>query len=243
MAIDQEYASQIRKEIGIFAAWLPNALIEIGQYGQLQGALFQPQRQLKGLYAKPNPAKATYDFTIHADRAINTDAKALVQAGVTSGNALLEVSFQKEAAVTFSAPDCEIKRVDDLRALGEKLIAMKEAGSFQKDDCIVVEVVTAPKATIIASLKSGAEVKFEVGAKTPISAQVMANLDEASSLKISKGVGAKVIGEGPLTPLFRLAFLKSHLLSSPTIAFRGPKGELVEGEKVQVTDSEYLEIY
>ena len=241
--IDQLYASNIRAQVGLFAAWLPNAEIKIGHYGPLNGALFQPMNQLMGLYAQPGPAKATYDFTIAADRAINTQTKALADAGVTQGNVLLEVQFHKEAAVSFSAPDGIITRVADIRALGEKLAAMLKAGDWNRKHAIVVEVVTTPKGTIIASETAGAEVKFEVAAKTPISPQVMADLDEASSLRVYKGVGAKVIGEGPLTPLFRLAFLQKRLFRDPTISFRGPEGEEAHHERVEIGAEEVLEIY
>jgi len=241
MSIEQQYASQVREQIGLFATWLPNERIDIGQYGPVNGALFRPEKRLTGVHASPAPATATYDFTINADRAINTEAKALADAGVTSGNVLLEVHFQKEAAVTFSAPDAVVTRVDDLRALGEKLLALKSAGEWRRGDAIVVEVVTVPRATIIASQKSGAEVKFEVAAHTPVSAGVMATLNESNSLRISKGVGAKVIGEGPLTPLFRLAFLKSHLFKDPTLDYR--LGAQPAPPRVELTAEDYLEVY
>ncbi len=40
--IDQLYASNIRAQVDLFAAWLPNADIKIGHYGPLNGLLFQP---------------------------------------------------------------------------------------------------------------------------------------------------------------------------------------------------------
>ncbi len=241
--IDQLYASNIRTQVGLFATWLPNAEIKIGHYGPVNGALFQPFSQLTGLCSQPGPAKATYDFTIAADRAINTQAKALADAGVTKGNVLLEVHFQKEAAVSFSAPDAVITRVTDIRALGKKLVGMMNLGEWDRKHAIVVEVVTAPKGTIIASEKAGAEVKFEVGANTPISPQIMADLDESTSLRSYKGVGARVIGEGPLTPLFRLAFLQKRLFRDPTISFRGPAGEEIQQERIEIDNDETLEIY
>jgi len=243
MAIDQLYASRIRNEVGLFATWLPNARIEIGQYGPLRRALFQPQGQLKGFHANTSAAKANYDFTICAERVINPNAQALAEAGVSSGNVLLEVHFSSEAAVTFSAPDAVITRVDDIRALGEQLVEMQKAGTWRWDDGIVIEVVTAPRATIIASQERNAVVKFEVSAQAATRGGVMASLDESSSVRIMKGVGAKIIGQGPLTPLFRLAFLKSYLFSDPTISLRGPAETDNAPERVEISATEYLEIY
>jgi hypothetical protein len=244
MSIDQLYAKAIRDQTGLFATWLPNAEIKIGHYGTIKGALFQPLNQLNELDATPSPATANYDFTIHADRSINTEAKALAEAGVSSGNVLLEVSFHKESAVTFSAPDGVITRVDNIQALGERLVSMLNVGDWHRENSIVVEIVTAPQATIIASLESGAQVKFEVAAKTPVSGNVMAKLDESTSLRVSKGVGVKIVGTGPVTPLFRLAFLKSRLLRDPKIVFRDSEGVAVKPTQVvKISEEHSLEIY
>lgn len=243
MSIDKTYAAQIRDQTGMFAAWFPNAEIAIGDYGTVNGPLFEKLARLASVPATPAPAKATYDFNINADRAINVDAKAMADAGVTSGNALLEVKFHKQAAVSFSAPDGVINRVADLLKLGRRLIDLEQSAQWKrKDYFIVFEVVTVPIATILVSQNAGAEIKFEVGAKTPINPQVMANLDTTSSLKMSKGVSTKIIGEGPLTPLFRLAFLKSRFLDDPEIkVYRGPSE--AGPEQVEISNEHYLEIY
>jgi hypothetical protein len=243
MPIDETYAEQIRDKTGMFAAWFPNAEIAIGDYGTVNGPLFEKLAHMDDVAAKPAPAKATYDFSIHADRAINADAKATADVGVESGNALLEVKFHTEAAVSFSAPDAVITRVGDLLALGQRLVAMDQSGQWQRKYFIVFEVITVPKATILVSQNSGAEMKWEVGANTPINPQVMANLDASSSLKVSKGVTTKIIGEGPLTPLFRLAYLKSHLFDDPEIKVRRRGRARDDLEQIEISKEHYLELY
>jgi hypothetical protein len=242
MSIDRLYASQVRDETGLFANWLPNSSLNIGHYGPLHGVVFQPFGELKAIVTAGASSAASYDFTIHATRKINTDVKALADAGVSAGKVLLEVSFQKEAAVTFSAPETRVTRVDDLVTLGKRLLELLSAGNWNPDHAIVVEVVTANRATIIASSQSGAEVKFAVDAETPVNANAMANLNVNTSLVFERGVGARVIGEGPLTPLFRLAFLKRRLLGEREIHFR-ETGPDRSAEKIQISDSHLLEIY
>ncbi len=195
--IGQLYVSQMHDRVGFFAAWPLNQEIKIGHYGPIKGKLFQPFSQLMGLVAPEAPGKATHDYTISADRLLNAQAKALADAGVPQGRALLEVHFHREAAVTFSAPESTITRVSNIKALGGRLVEMLNAGDWNRQHAIVVEVITAPLATIIASENAGAEVKFEVAADSPVSPQVMANLDEETQLKTYRGVGAKSIGKGP----------------------------------------------
>jgi hypothetical protein len=242
MEIDQLYALEIRDQTGRFANWFPNSPVDIGHYGSMQGALFQPLNQMKGLKTTIGSAVASLDFTINATRTINTNAQAVADAGLTKGKALLEVGFQKEAGVTFSAPETRIERVDDIEALGKQLMAMAKSGTWGKDNGIIVEVVRANRATIITSVKSGAEIKFGVEADTPINPAVMANLNANTSVVVEKGVGAKVIGEGPIVPLFRLAFLKWKLGKGTVLTFRGPGGEPAATEKVDLPDEHYLEI-
>ena len=242
--IGELYVSQMHDRVGFFATWPLNQEIKIGHYGPIRGKLFQPFALLTALEASDSPGKATHDYTISADRVLNAQAKALADAGVTQGKALLEVHFHTEAAVTFSAPESTVTRVNDIKSLGARLVEMFKRKEWDRKHAIVVEVITAPVATIIASEKAGAEVKFEVGANTPVSPQVMAKLDEETQLKTYRGVGAKSIGKGPVTPLFRLAFLKRRLFRDPTIAFRGPAGEEIKpAEIVEVDDDEMIEIY
>jgi hypothetical protein len=242
MSIDVTYATQIRNETGKFAAWFPNAHIRIGDYGTVSGPLFQRLSHLDDVASSYGPAKAAFDFNINADRSINVDAKAAADAGVTKGNVLLEVSFHSEAAVSFSAPDATISTVDDLVALGQRLVGLGGDKWKRRDYYIVCEVVTAPRATILIAQKAGAEMKFEVTANTPINPTVMANLDSNSSLRVHKGVNTKIVGEGPLTPLFRLAHLKSHLFKEPEIRIYRGAGEAAP-EKIYIDEIHYLEIY
>jgi hypothetical protein len=41
MPSDQQYPSSIRREASLFANWLPNAPCEIGDFGRVNGALFE----------------------------------------------------------------------------------------------------------------------------------------------------------------------------------------------------------
>jgi hypothetical protein len=240
---DQLYATQMKQETTRFANWPPNAPIGIGTYGTINGALFEPEEQITGLTTITSDAPASMDFTIHANRTLNTSAQALVDAGVSSGKALLEVSFQDEAGVTFSAPETWTIRVASFKELGDILLARNQAGDWNKDHSVIYEIIRATKATIIVSKSSNASIKFAVAADTPINPTVMANLDVNSSIAVEKGVGAKIIGEGPIYPLFRLLFLKSHFFGDPTIEKR--RGAIAgEEDKIHpLTDDYYLELF
>lgn len=220
MSIGDLYAAEMLKQAKRYATWYPNGPLEIGNFGPVKGALFESFGKIDGIETVSGPSEATIDFTIHADRSINASQQAAADAGVTSGKALLEIAFQKEGGVSFSATGVTVERVKDFSSLGKRLIAMIDAGTFNKNHSIVVELLRAKKATILCSERSNAEIKFEVDAKTPINPTVMANLNEKTSLRVETGVGFKAINEGPLQPLFGLARIKSSLWGDSEIVTR-----------------------
>jgi len=245
MPLADTYIAHVHEHTRLLATWLPNAQRTIGDYGTLVetggGPDFEKLARLDGIQASPSPATTTYDFTVDADRLINASASAAADAGVTSGKALLEVKFHNADALSFSAPDGVITRVDDLIALGERLITLQAQNLWDWRYCIVIEVVTVPKVTILIAQKAGAEIKFEVDGNTPINPHLLANLDATSSLKVSKGVSGKIIGEGPLTPLYRVAYLKSRFFKGPEIkVYRGHQA--TPPEQFPLSGDHYLEL-
>jgi hypothetical protein len=242
MGIDQLYASEVQGQTHRYANWLPNSPLEIGHFGSMKGMLFESLGRIEGIPTITSPATEDIDFTIHASRKIDATQEAAADAGVTSGQVLLGIGFEKEAGVSFSATETRTERVQDFKALGEMLISKIDSREFNKNHVIVVEVVHAAKATIICSSKAGAEVKFAVAAKTPINPTVMVNLNSSGSLVAERGVGFKIVGEGPIHPLFGLASIKSPLWGDRTIITRGDLLEAEGIQHVEVSDQYYLEL-
>ena len=108
------------------------------------------------------------------------------------------------------------------------------------DHAVVVQVNVADSATIILSNQSGAGMDFEVDAKAPVNAQLVAKLDVGASLLGSRGVGVNIVGTGPLTPLFKLAYLKRRILGDPKIAYRDAIAPDAGDVIVQEVDKDYV---
>lgn len=241
MAINELYARQVQRQTDKYANWLPNRPLEVGHYGTLSGALFEPFGRLEGLLTETSVSSADIDFTINATRTISTSQKAAGNAGISKGKALLEIGFSKEAGTSFSLIGTMVERAQDLVALGQLLINKIDTEDFDKNHVIVVEVVHAAKATIICSERAGAEVKFAVDANTPINPSVMAHLSSKSSLVAEKGVGFKIISEGPIHPLFGLASIKSPLWGDREIVMRAEVQQTEVPRRIAISDYHYLE--
>jgi hypothetical protein len=225
MAIDQKYAERIRKETGLFANWEPNSPRAIGDFGPVKGSIFEffgrlNDEEIGGLGERESPSAASYDIMIHASRAINANAGAKAKASVASGKALLEMKFTSEDGIAFSAPDVTIVQITNLPALGDTLKRRRLNGAWDTEHAVVVQVNRAPRATIVLSDEAGAQIDFEIAANVPVNAQLIANLDAGASLLSARGVGVRIVGQGPLVPLFKLAYLKKRLFGDPRIVYR-----------------------
>jgi hypothetical protein len=80
-------ASNIRTQVGLFAAWLPNAEIKIGHYGPLDGALFQPLEAVDGCTANWDP-QSDIRFQHCCGQGHQYAGQGTRRCGVTKGNVL-----------------------------------------------------------------------------------------------------------------------------------------------------------
>jgi hypothetical protein len=242
MSLPAIYADEMRDQSDYFAAWPPNAQFQIGDVGRLTGALFDKYEHLSEVIGAPETAKATFDFAVNADRELLAGANAAADARVADGKALLQLSFTAEAALSFSAPDCVITTVSDLRALGKRIATL--GSKWNDSDFIVYQLVTAPRATILVSQKAGAEMKLEVAGNAPLNPQLMVSLDASASIKKSAGMSTKIVGEGPLTPLFRLARMRRRvpLVGKKTIqVYRGQRQ--TEPQSIELESGDFLDLF
>ncbi|TMR90163.1 hypothetical protein [Nonomuraea basaltis] len=225
MPSNQQYGFSIRRETSCFANWPPNALREIGDYGPVNGALFEffgrlDREEIEALGRREGPSSADYDIMIKSSRSLYSHLSAEARANVSHGKALLEITFTSEEGIVFAAPSIKITEIASMATLGRILNERRLKGNWLMDHAVVVQVSAAESATILLSNQAGAGMEFEVAADAPVNTQLVAKLDAGVSLVSSRGVGIKIIGEGPLTPLFKLAYLQRRIVGDSRIAYR-----------------------
>ncbi|MGD0608881.1 MAG: hypothetical protein ABSA53_35520 [Streptosporangiaceae bacterium] len=247
MPTNQQYGSSIRRETSLFANWPPNGPREIGDYGRVNGALFEfygclDPEEIKALGKREGPSPAGYDVMINSSRSLSSHLSAEASAAnVADGKALLEIKFSSEEGIVFAAPSIKITEITSMAALGRLLNERRREGNWIMDHAVVVQVSAAESATILLSDQDGAGMEFEVAADAPVNAQLVAQLDAGASLLSSHGVGIKIIGEGPLTPLFKLAYLKRRIVGDPRIVYREAVAPGTDDEfEVHDVDDEYV---
>lgn len=211
MSLAKRYTREIRKQLKRFAAWEPGTPLQLGDYGQLDGALFQRIGNVSQLgVAFSALDDGTSDRISYAskgavDFSTDLDADADVPAAVR-GKAALKVSFKTESAVMFNAADVHFEAMADQRELGRQILELYAEGEWDARHSIIVELSRAGSTTVIISAGSSASILLVAEGDVP-------NVDLAdASLKIApsveRNIGYKAIAEAGMTPLFGLARVK-----------------------------------
>lgn len=229
----QEYARRMRRETKLHAAWPPDLALGLGAFGPMDKAIFEPIGELEAdeMAALDTTASANdfaYDIQINSERRLNADLKAVAEAGVANGKALLEIGFSSEQGFLFAAPRTRNRRFSNFASLGRLLTERLERGDWNLAHHIVVQVTTADRATVILSANKVGRVAFEVDGKAPVDADLVASLDGKAGLVTMSGVGMRFIGGGPVTPLFRLAQLRRRWIGQPEVKYRDAVDEASE---------------
>lgn len=243
MTSDQQYCESIRRETSLFANWPPDAPRKIGDFGPVKGAMFQfmgslDPEEIEALGSRESASRSNYDIMIKSSRSMGAGVSAGTE--VAEGKAVLQLKFDSAEGVVFAAPSVQITEIASLEVLGRMLRERMLDGDWDPAYAVVVQVGVADMATVIVSSQSGASMDFEVDAKAPVNARLVAELNVGASQLSSQGVGINIVGQGPITPLFKLAFLQRRILGGQKIAYRDAVAPGAQDVDVHDVDEEHV---
>ncbi|HEV7668844.1 MAG TPA: hypothetical protein VGS22_09990 [Thermoanaerobaculia bacterium] len=213
MAAADVYTDEVRNQIQRYATWLPTDNIKVGTVGQLHGNVFVPLSHLKNFgiptqVTKDPNTNATYKFMSAGVKEVAIAASASgipTSAGI--GAAKLTIGFSKAHSVYLALYGCTGYAIENLVALGHKLLELVEKNEWQLDYVVVTRIIKAESATILQTEAKNTEINLEGDASgTP----VVDLLKAGASVKVkSQGsVGLEIVAASKLTPLFSLAKVK-----------------------------------
>jgi hypothetical protein len=224
MSVEQKYAARMHRDTGLYPAWPPNAPISIGDFGPFDGKVFKifgrlAPAEVSALALRDSPSAASYEILADAQWSISAGAHGRAKIPTAKGKVRLEVGFSAEDGFSFTASQATITQATDLQTLGHILNGRRTNGGWDMSHGVVVEVIQTAKTTVLISNKLGGGMDFEVAVDTPASS-ALASLDAKTSVLWSDGIRTRIIGEGPLTPLFRLAQLQKKFFTPATPTYR-----------------------
>lgn len=227
--VSDNYVKLLYQRYKHFAAWLPNAKIQLGDVGVVEGKYFKRLTTLNslGIHFSTREGETPLVFNDDLTAGLNMQTKAAgeVAAGlaIPLASAGISVDFECEGAFLFHAAECYIDEIEDKATVKEGLIALGQ--KLDPNWSVVDTVVRAGCTTILLSNSQNA--KLELKAKTAIEASNLAKPDLGLEVVSKKGDVTHFLAEHGLTPLFRLSrFHRSWvewLQRKPkTIHFGGP---------------------
>ena len=220
MRTSKKYASELKRQFGYLATWLPGTPISLGDIGIMRKNVFTKIANLSDFDihfdVESDPSKSDIEHSTSGAVSISTKAAgtaSLNNSALGETEAGIIVEFSKEKAILFKANGTSSPSIKNQIEVGKSVIDLYRQRKWDKDWMVVTEVVNAESATILIS--SSAQGKIELKAKGEIEA---AKLDIADAnieleLSYSKDLSTKIITEGALTPLFKASKVKNRLLN------------------------------
>ena len=216
------YSNEVKKHFKVlYANWEPGGPIELGDYGIMDGNIFIPMGKLKDDFPEfagnviqiaPDPSKDQKEFKSESGVEVNLLAKGSVNsAGVTLAKAAFEIKFSNKDSIFFNAAECTTTRIANKAKIGEIIQQLLRDEKWQKEYCVVTDLVQAGKTVIAISQSNNSAISFE--ADSPALEKI--NLADASvkfNLTAEKSIGYKVDALEGLNILIGLCKIKNPFL-------------------------------
>jgi hypothetical protein len=228
------YLKQMHQRFEFLATWLPNAKLELGDVGVLDGEAFRQMATLKELgvpfITRQGKAPLDLSYTSASGVALSIKAKGKAAVGTTLplAKAGVAIKFNKQGAFVFQIARSTVHEIENKAAVGEAIMRLYKQERWKADWGVVDTIVEAGAATILVANSVGAAV--ELTANTPLEAANLVRLDAGLAVNSQSGDIIQFVAAQGLTPLFKLSRVKSSLIGrllhgSAAITFGGVSRE------------------
>jgi hypothetical protein len=215
----------------LYATWLPNEPLQIGDIGLLQDNLFVRTGDIKTDFGisfdvrEFADQKATYEYSSSDSTSIKFNAKGSTGPSGPPVKASLEIDFSSKNSVFFNAAECVPQSLKDQIALGNAVMDLFKAGKWDANYAVITSLLKAGSTTVIVSGSESSSIVLE--AQSDSVQQI--NLGDASiglQIQHESNVAYKVVTQASLTPLLGLSKVQHKFFGGDHF---GPKYGLVAG--------------
>jgi hypothetical protein len=223
------YTDELHRNLKQYAAWPVDSLLQLGDYGILEGRRFKRIGNIKSDFkirciAAKSPVNLIFDYK--SSGVAVTNVKAGVTAGPsgtsTTANAKTALSFKDSNSIYFRSIRQTYSRVDNFAAVGKALMKAFSAGDWPGSYLFVHDLFTSKGTTIVVSSSSGAEIEIEAGARA-VEQIDLADANAKLSVTREVNVGLQVLASDKLVPLFGLAGVRPRFRWLPFLGGRTVK--------------------
>jgi len=217
------YIRAIHKKFNFYAAWPPNQPRRLGDVGVLLGGQFQRVTTLKNLAIsfkkRIGPQGSDISHSSGSTIAVEMNAKANTLPGtsIPKATADVSVSFSASGSFVFQAEAPQVKEIEDIVKLEADILGLYRSikggkRRWNKDWCVITELMTANKVTVLISNSNSSKLKLSADGLIPGSPAPLASATGGLSVVHREGEITAVLAESDLTPLFRVVRVRRSVL-------------------------------
>jgi hypothetical protein len=217
--IDDVYTREVHKELNLYGAWPPDTNFRLGDYGEFAGCIFKRIGNITDDFGISLQEEVTDDdeITFTSKGVVNVDLKVEVDSqGRATGSAKLNVQFNRDNAVFFLATGIKTRRVANMKAMGDALIAVyrRPGKDWRLNMAVITELKTARELVALISRKNRAALglrgKVKVGKNKPTTVDL-----QALEVEVNNSDVVNFLDENGSTPLFRLHQVRDPATGKP----------------------------
>lgn len=163
--IDTIYTRELHKELGMYAAWTPDTTFRLGDYGELDGAVFKRIGNITDDFniTVQSEQFADRELSHTSEGAVAVKVEAEVDAqGRANGNAKLNVDFDQANAVFFQAVGVQTIRIRNMKQVGDALIGVynRRGREWRLNMAVVTELRRAENVVALISKKRNVGIRL-----------------------------------------------------------------------------------
>jgi hypothetical protein len=232
------YQTEMHRNLGFFATWLPGDPIEIGDAGVLAEGRFRRLSSLRDLGIPYSQNEVGNSQSVQYTSADGTKIGSTTGATVKGiAKAQIEIDFSADGAFVFHATGLRARRIRDLTSVGHDVVRAYRKQRWRKEWLLVETLHTADCATIILSQDKSAKLVLTAKADALVSTLSLADPSIGLQVSSSHGKLVHVVGAQGLRPLFSCVRIEASFFAEPTIApARGAGTQTIEFERPQIND-------
>ncbi len=235
MSISKQYTQELRDHTNYSGTWLPTIQVSPGEVGRIEQYQYQRLTTLQELgipfQVTPGHIQADVDYT--SSGAVSLAVKVAGQvplptSALTLAEAGVHIQFSRQNAVVFRAAGCASTTISNRLELEKEIINRYQAGNWEKEWVVIMEVVSAASATILIASGSGAKLDLRAGGQLSAAQFNLADVEAGFEVAQESNIATRIVAASQLTPLFKAAGIQTRIFR-PGVVVRGGAADLAFG--------------
>jgi len=219
MELWTNYITELHQAFGyLFANWVPQQKIALGDYGRFQKGVFHRDGRLEDLGIKvqrgtADEARALYQYHSKNSSSAQLKLGASGKTAAAKAKAGLEIKFTDANSVFFNAAGCALRTVTNISEIGDEVRYRLDGDTWEYDWVVITSLIEATSTTaIISSSSHGAIV---LNAETDAPTIDLADATLKLGVNSESNIGLKLVTEPNCKPLFACHQAHWRLLGKP----------------------------